>query len=482
MMLHQKEQIPLFDWLSQNCPGVRFHQILATDLKAFSASCPPSWEIDSREIVQNNCIFPFVSPFLSPEARKIHLAWADQNSGYFPPLRSTSRSIVPQSIYRACRECVRRDKDNFKEPYLHREHHLPGVDVCLVHASRLIPIGRQVTPTPVLWKNLNAVGDLTEKDVQTLGSRILNRLAERVSRLLTRPIQEDENLDLWPVYRWQLRKMGMKKSEIALGLVSRLLTKYAPIAPYLQIESWVDQPLRSFRRRRTKLLPPIAHLILQDFCGLTLDDAFKFGGRGLVPCLNPFCDFDSPEVTEKGPKKYQANCQRCGFIASFNPTGALGEKVRYTVILRRGPVYEEGVKSLFREGVSVRRISEIILRAEPATREILKDLGCKDFRPTKKRRTVSEEERSAKEQHVHLARRNKYRARLLEFRKKYPKASRTKISHVLQTTSNWLRRYDLAWFEGNVPPSHALDHFGKIIALQLGTKAAKRKSLQKKKT
>ena len=134
--------------------------------------------------------------YLAPEVRKRHL---DSVAGKIveskPPVVVASRFALPRTDFRVCPDCVREDKAQWSEPYLHREHHLPGIDFCVVHRRRLSQVGDRNTTVVELYKRMLSVSESLTEAVDFVSDDLLVHLRESVRGLFSRRIEPDERFD-----------------------------------------------------------------------------------------------------------------------------------------------------------------------------------------------------------------------------------------------------------------------------------------------
>lgn len=220
MLWHQKEQTSLLLYWHQWTPPLALHSTWVSGLADLRRAFPKDWKFDSLSTVESQCVFPFFSPFITPSTRKDQFLWIENRpAGSGPPVMLPYRipgSDFDCTRFRVCPCCAGQDLAKYGEPYLHRHHHLPGINLCLEHNLPLVKVTRGIAATASKVKK--AIEMIATRDVAPSAPSahpLVRALDSSVKHVLRRPIQLDDNLDFSPLYRVRLFQLGYSNSEIA---------------------------------------------------------------------------------------------------------------------------------------------------------------------------------------------------------------------------------------------------------------------------
>jgi hypothetical protein len=191
MLWHQREKISIRMWFDEEVRP-NLHPIWAADLVQINKLMPSSWDFDKNWIIANCCVLPFLSPFLTREVRNKHLAWAENRTQTHSASETWLKHVPLPKELRVCGSCVRENRAEFGEPHLHRKHHLPGIDVCLEHLEKLIPIGNLNTHMAKLRRAIDTAAN--SPCIPVTEHEFLPFLNDATKTLLSRGII-DEALD-----------------------------------------------------------------------------------------------------------------------------------------------------------------------------------------------------------------------------------------------------------------------------------------------
>ena len=84
---------------------------------------------DLPSIIKQLCIFPVLSPFLPISIRQQHLKWTADGLDRFSHAASRIPGLCFPDKARLCSLCVKEDTATYDEPYYHRNHQLPGLEL-----------------------------------------------------------------------------------------------------------------------------------------------------------------------------------------------------------------------------------------------------------------------------------------------------------------------------------------------------------------
>ena len=97
---------------------------------------PPWYGLSTDLLVNRHTLFPYYSPFMTDAhalslLQKIRSDRTDRKDGTF--LRVRRGSVALPEWLRYCPVCADNERHSLGEPYWHRLHQLPGIEVCPVH-------------------------------------------------------------------------------------------------------------------------------------------------------------------------------------------------------------------------------------------------------------------------------------------------------------------------------------------------------------
>ncbi len=450
MLWHQGDRLSLNTYCTyRHRPSLPCHYGMVPALTLIRAATPESWGLEAYTLIRSCCIFPFFSPYLPPDVRQKHLDWVSgEVSESLSPVFRGNCFAQPALAYRACPECLAEDKRVWGEPYLHREHHLPGIDFCLDHFRPLVTVGNKYTSVRILLRRMENPSGLSDGDSTVVAESLLRHLRDSVRQLFARPIQAEEKLNFTRLYRLRLDAAGIRRRSWDKDLIGAMYAKYGEkVAETFQFDAWAHL-VKSYLAGRQPYLPPIAHLILTDFLGISFVEAMEYSDGSLWQCANPFADCGRA-VTErrtiKKSKTEHVECTKCGFVARVGRKSPLGSKPRVVRVLRRGPVFDSHILDSLAAGVSVRSLRLKTGMAYYTFDRIMKDLGV----GTKER--VCDAPGLRLTSQILIKRRDRCRKTLSEYLAAHPDASRTLIAAELRNEYAWLVTHDREWYEARAP-------------------------------
>lgn len=123
------------------------HTLVATShlpshLNALASRLPDNTYCHPYDIIEQATLFPYFSPFLQPaQAERCHVAMCSENAGDVKiGIGLVASRIGGSNAFRYCRQCSIQDELQHGVAYWHRVHQLPGVWLCVTHATPLIEV------------------------------------------------------------------------------------------------------------------------------------------------------------------------------------------------------------------------------------------------------------------------------------------------------------------------------------------------------
>ena len=133
----RETDLDLFEYSSQQACRVT----LTNNLKGLLKQISHISDYRVRGLMENHTLYPFYTAFLTPiERRKLELATIEKRSGSIlehakVDLDSTNNR---RKHLKFCPECFDTEVEQYGEPYWHRSHQIPGMEICTKHSILLL--------------------------------------------------------------------------------------------------------------------------------------------------------------------------------------------------------------------------------------------------------------------------------------------------------------------------------------------------------
>lgn len=328
-------QISRPGWALPNCLG------------RLVARLPEETPYTVPRILQEHTLLPFYRLFMPAERlAKLERAMEDSMGGRVLFQIGLAKVLRGSMRYmRFCPSCADDDRRVYGEPYWHRLHQLPGVELCPRHLTFLenSPVRindeaqrRQV----VLAKRVIARSRPRPADESSPADRFHIQVARDAQWLFSPSAYTCEPANLIQRYMQVLVGRGLATYSHSVVHHKQLVQGFLQFYPTEFLRA-VDCEVRVSRRRWSWLRyvlrldpsvavrPPIYHLLLMQFLGHTAESFFELPaepppfGLGPWPCLNPVCPFYRKAVIATcvvTPGKWNGGRPRgcfactCGFV------------------------------------------------------------------------------------------------------------------------------------------------------------------------
>jgi hypothetical protein len=453
---------------------------------------PPGHGYTVERLIDEHTLLPFYSPFLPTE--RVNLI-REYMTGVGRGAVHNRSGITPSTIRRPnwlrfCPLCVLEDEQQFGEPYWHRLHQLTGVEVCPVHqvflqssqaparnhsnCSEYFSAQRAIQPTSPRSLDLSnpshcVLLKITRDVAWLLGQRGLvpgfEALRNRYIRLLSE------------------RQLGIYTGKVRVTLLLKEFKQYysSDLLTQLQCEvnenkrsNWLSQLIKSLARN--KVNHPLRHLLLIQFLGYTaaefhsLPHHLNFFGEAPWPCLNPVCCYFRQPCIQQCLIRYKGDhggritgtfCCRCGFTYTRTGSDVLPiDRWRIDIIESPGPVWEEALRHLWSDRtLSLIQIAHRLGVSGSDTikrQAFLLNLQFPRVGPTGGLGKLSQQQRyrfrNVRQEPTFQDNLESYRREWLAAIEEHPLATRTFLSKKFSRLYGYLRKYDVAWIEENMPP------------------------------
>lgn len=180
-------------------------------------------------IIQKHTMFPYYARFLPRNRRKQALTLLLQTDERYHDLLYLSKSKHVTRYLRYCPLCAADDRKLYGETYWHRNHQMPGVDICPVHRCYLHSSEILISskPSPSLENAESHV--LPEEDSVDCCNELICRIAEYVHTVFQSPV--DMHADI-PVGRFLHSKLEYSKYLSPRGEQRNMALLYADYAMF----------------------------------------------------------------------------------------------------------------------------------------------------------------------------------------------------------------------------------------------------------
>ena len=239
-------------------------------LPSLAARLPHSCAVavTARHLAWRYTLWPYYGHFASEVAVNHAYASLEQDGTWYAAERSFRYYVRVPSRLRICMTCASEDSTAHGEPYWHRSHQLPGVNLCSVHGSVLLetrvsnhgPNRSHFERVPVsdIGRALPQLAKHAEDYVW---------LARRSARLLNRPLLRNKTNALYGWYGRQLSKYrlltgGRWEPELTKALQQRFEPAFLVSLGFLPLASANGEWISGLCRRDFPL-HPLCHLLVQ---------------------------------------------------------------------------------------------------------------------------------------------------------------------------------------------------------------------------
>lgn len=415
--------------------------------------------------------FRFYSPFLSPE--KAH-SLRDQikykrQENIHRQLGLIGGNITQRRYLRYCPKCVVEERRILGFCYWHRNHQLPGVEVCCFHR---VWLNDSQVPSQGLHKFVSAevaVSSLAVRNVDFENEAHCHifAIAESAVWLLDQVGLTSDPQAIRQRYLSILAEQEFASytgSLYAAKLSSAFAKYYSPTLLETLNSSLEEDNNRNWLTRITQVnhfVHPARHLLLIHFLGHSAKSFFALPGEAVAfgngpwPCLNPVCkDYGKFVIydlvlghTRRSRRKPLGTftCQ-CGFVyCRVGPDTQPTDKFRIGKIKRYGSVWEAQFRSLWSApDTNINQIAHEMDCSWITIERQARRLGLTSAEP------MVEENRTSYDvptPHMLL----KYRQEWLDALIKYPSLGTARLQAAIPNVYSWLDRHDSAWLNLNKP-------------------------------
>jgi hypothetical protein len=438
---------------------------LPGNLLAMINSLPQGHQFSVDQLIDQHTLFPFYC-FTLTQMQKKRLREGMKKDGKSLHIAAgiVANSVPKLRSARFCGQCVIEDIASIGEPYWHRAHQIPGVEVCPKHSCWLERSNYQYRDSNQRYQLISARQAIPQSrkaqqvDTNNKENQIHLYLARESYWLLN-------NIKL-PIPRKELREryttlLIKKNLATYTGRIrtQKVHNKFLNFYPkkFLKQLNLEERPvvniywLERFFHARHNAISPIQHLLVLYFLGETLESLVKVPyqktpfGPGPWPCLNKVCkeyhsfSIKTVQIEHKEAKPVGFfRCTACGF--TYNRRGpdlSPQDLFRRNHIITPGKIWQKRLRLLAKD-------SSISLR------EKSRQLGVA-IRTVKKHEYALMAKKMKIRKIVNSVKRKSQRDAWKKLRNVNPTLSMKYLRTKEKALYAWLYRNDPVWLRKNQP-------------------------------
>lgn len=418
----------------------------------------------SDNLINNNTIFPFYSPFLLSSKKKelINNIKNKNGIGIYNKIGICAGSICKKDGIYYCPMCAKKDIDTLGEPYIHREHQIEGIFICPHDGAELkkYPKDRTVSSRIEFIRFEEKLLDFTDtKTIKESFYHHLYILSKAAYYLLKNNFTELDKESLVKKYKNLLFEKGLATSNGSIKqckLYKEFIDFYGE--EFLEfMESPIDNTyeynwLRTITRNCLRATHPIRHLLfinfltndIEKFFSIFKEDFYPFG-KGPWLCLNKSsnhykqCVVNDLKITPDYKTRAPVGtftCS-CGFIYSRKgPDRLESDKYKIGRIKQFGYQWEKMLSEYLNSNYSISKIANL--------------MGCDRKTVLKYSNSLASNIiKSPNKEAVDVSKLELYKKSILDNKDNY--TSRTELRKDFPKEYSFIYRYDKDWLFTNLP-------------------------------
>ncbi|WHH60977.1 TnsD family transposase [Petroclostridium sp. X23] len=439
-----------------------------------------AWDCCLEDFIRNHTLYPFYAAFWvadrAQSIKKIMKSDCSQMAHLKAGVNSSAMKLFKK--LRFCPKCIEEDLENYGEHYWHRVHQIPGVYICPKHG-----ILTYDSTVPVYDMNPNYYHAAHKKNCIPINEKLkFSCEIERKLYLLAIDIEwilNNSTVNRGPdwirsCYRETLMDRGLVTPKGQIDQ-KRLLAEFMEFysSAFLQEiglmpnaqnnHNWVAM----MAREKGDNAHPIKHLLFIRFLYGSVEKFFnnrhgyQYFGTGPYPCLNAAAShFKQRIITDvtyawSRDRKPTATFRcSCGFsYYRKGPDQCESDQYRYTTIKEYGQLWENKLKELIEQQLSLREVSRRLDVDLQTVRKYVCRLGLKTDRmnQTTKEKLIMPQQKTEKFTQRNGKLREDYRKRWTDLIKDNQDMSKSKLKTIDSHTYNWLHYHDRQWLDDHSP-------------------------------
>lgn len=397
---------------------------MPTHLGDFLDRLPPGHQYAVDRLINYHTMFPYYARFLPPGRAKELRGGMIQLSGFRGGFSEGNALNFPRlpAYFRYCPECAVQDTDIYGEAYWHRDHQVPGVEVCWKHRVFLEDSKVMTTGNIPRFTSLGSTPYVTSAQPIVIGKRIddlLLNVAEDVHWLLENPVTHWELSEIRKRYITLLKDRELSTNRVRWPELLTTVGDFYPVDFLDRVGCALSGKLNSLWLVRllgtgVKFRSPIWHILLMRLLGRSAEQFFTETaasidqqqlpfGAGPWPCLNPASDHyhtfcvNKHKLNSKKSKVVGTFTCDCGFVyRRRGPDKEATDQFRCDQVVAYGPKWEAALNAMWSDSsLSLTSIGKRLGRTRSGLWRIAFNLGLpaketrvRDFAPSRTKRLL----------------------------------------------------------------------------------------------
>jgi Tn7-like transposition protein D/TniQ protein len=442
----------------------------------------PSVTYSVNQLIDKHTLLPFYSPFMPRERHAtLRQDMHGEGGGSLHARLGLLTSGIDVKKLRFCALCVEDDQRRYGEPYWHRIHQTPGVEVCLTHSVFLSISGVSVrnrgngqafmTARHANAELLPVSRVARQLDAKNREHSVLINIARDAAWILNTQIEVPDQAMLRRRY---LRLLLERKLATYAGTVGSHVRLKAQFIDYYSSEllqqlgcglevqyHWLRRLVNDWKRSRH----PLHHLLLMQFLDCPAEEFFRLPievepfGKGPWPCLNAVSEhYRDARIAECQINHTQDKTKRlmgtfhceCGFsYRRIGPDTRDERRFEYDWVMNFGETWYEKLRGMLAVGdhssramARVLGVSRMVVKAEIERLE-----KARESNQPLARRFVNRNAPLVGDSDL----REKYRKQWIEVRTENKDVGRARLGYIAHEAYIWLLKHDKKWLEDNFP-------------------------------
>ena len=449
-----------------------------------------------QRLIQEHTVLPFYRAFMpSQRVERLLGEMEGRGGGLTFPRAGLGKMWGHESRrLRYCPQCVRDDVRVFGEPYWHRLHQLPGVEVCVTHRvfldkSEVSKDDRSIRDRIISARKGICLDSSRTCDPAIPAHHHFLRVAEDARWIMAQPEYLAEPMLILNRYRMLLaaRQLAtytgskIRHRQIVEGFRLFYPQEFLHIVGceliIRQRHSWISSLLQPQAATVGMVRQPIQHLLLIQFLGHTAESFFQVPlnrrpfGDGPWPCLNPISLHYRQSVVQACSVVYTRSndgrprgtfaCQ-CGFTyVRLGPDRTPENRFRWSWIEARGTQWDDHLRKLWMDRSQT--YVGMSRKLGAGQRTLYKEVRRLGLPPS--RRRLQSELAEVVAPKPRLARRSwastlTDRTAYSKLRRERPAVSAGDLRRLASALCQRLYVHDREWVEQNAPPTRSKGRYG----------------------
>ncbi|MBD7911968.1 TnsD family Tn7-like transposition protein [Clostridium cibarium] len=427
-----------------------------------------------EHIIMNHTIFPLYLPFVVEEriTQLINDMKGSNSREIQIRIGEMAGGICKGFGIRVCLKCIDEDNKKYGESYIHREHQIPGNQICYKHSEvlRKIVLPKYLGRCKIVDFNTCSV-EPSNNIVNESNIIYFKNLCSDINSILTIKNKDIRFQELIKKYKVMLAKKGFASigGIINWSKVDSEFFEFYPSNFLSVLESSIKEDDKTNWTRmlmnRKIMVHPIRHLLFIRYLFGSVSNLIMFNeleyrpfGTGPWPCLNPVAShYKEDVITEMELSKRSTTIKplgifkcECGYsYTRLGPDKDISDRYNKRTVKSFGQVWIKGLKDNIEKRIY--NISDLMRIMECDSKTIgryAKDLGVFHLLNSRmKTYTVKKEKARRYDEKLEPF----YKADIVRYIKENPNAIRANVEKKLSKQCAWMHRYRKEWLDSVMP-------------------------------